>query len=198
MHIVTVTEMRELEARADQRYGLTSPILMKNAGKSAADIFEQHLLPQQSIHKLNVLFLIGPGNNGGDGLVMAGQLADAGATISLYHWKERKLIINNEQVAEQAVKTTLETQIKEAAYIIDALLGTGRSRPMNDDMKTLLARVKQEREQRPTLRIVAIDLPSGLNADTGEVDPGCIHADITITLACPKQGFFFFPGRDYI
>ena len=58
MHIVTVTEMRELEARADQRYGLTSPILMKNAGKSAADIFEQHLLPQQSINKLNVLFLI--------------------------------------------------------------------------------------------------------------------------------------------
>ena len=198
MHIVTVTEMRELEARADQRYGLTSPILMKNAGKSAADIFEQHLLPQQSINKLNVLFLIGPGNNGGDGLVMAGHLADAGANISLYHWKERKLIINNEQVAEQKVKTALETQIKEADYIIDALLGTGRSRPMNDDMKALLARVKQEREQRPTLRIIAIDLPSGLNADTGEVDPGCIHADTTITLACPKQGFFFFPGRDYI
>ncbi len=198
MHIVTVTEMRELEARADQRYGLTSPILMKNAGKSAADIFEQHLLPQQSINKLNVLFLIGPGNNGGDGLVMAGHLADAGANISLYHWKERKLIINNEQVAEQKVKTTLETQIKEADYIIDALLGTGRSRPMNDDMKALLARVKQEREQRPTLRIIAIDLPSGLNADTGEVDPDCIHADTTITLACPKQGFFFFPGRDYI
>jgi NAD(P)H-hydrate epimerase len=48
------------------------------------------------------------------------------------------------------------------------------------------------------VRLVAIDLPTGLNADTGEVDPGTLHADITITLACPKQGFFFFPGRDYI
>jgi NAD(P)H-hydrate epimerase len=198
MHIVTVAEMRELEARADQRYGLTSPILMNNAGKSAADIFVQHLLPQQSIQGLNVLFFIGPGNNGGDGLVMAGHLATAGANISLYHWKERKLIINNEPITEQEVKTALEAQIKEADYIIDALLGTGRSRPMNEDMRTLLARAKQEREQRTALRIVAIDLPSGLNADTGEVDPGCIHADTTITLACPKQGFFFFPGRDYI
>ena len=48
------------------------------------------------------------------------------------------------------------------------------------------------------MHIVAIDLPTGVNADTGEVDPGALHADMTITLACPKQGFFFFPARDYI
>src|SRR5207237_4325028 len=62
----------------------------------------------------------------------------------------------------------------------------------------LLARAGQEGGRRDTLRVVAIDLPTGLNADTGEVDPGTIPADITITLACPKQGFFFFPGRSYI
>ncbi|MGZ3611729.1 MAG: NAD(P)H-hydrate dehydratase, partial [Ktedonobacteraceae bacterium] len=49
-----------------------------------------------------------------------------------------------------------------------------------------------------TLRVVAIDLPTGMNADTGDVDPGTIPADVTITLACPKQGFFFFPGREFI
>jgi yjeF C-terminal region, hydroxyethylthiazole kinase-related/yjeF N-terminal region len=196
MHIVTVEEMRKLEAQADQQYGLTSPILMQNAGHSAARLFITHLLPHQNIKDLKLLFLIGPGNNGGDGLVMAGHLAEAGAAITLYHWKEQSLVINDEQITND-VAARLEQQIKQADYVIDALLGTGRSRPMRDDMCQLLARVKHEREVRSALRIIAIDLPSGLNADTGAVDPGSIPADITITLACPKQGFFFFPGRDY-
>ncbi|BCL82847.1 bifunctional ADP-dependent (S)-NAD(P)H-hydrate dehydratase/NAD(P)H-hydrate epimerase [Ktedonobacteria bacterium brp13] len=196
MHIVTIEEMKALEAQADQRYGLTSHILMQNAGKSAADLFTNHLLHNQSMNGLKLLFLIGPGNNGGDGLVMAGHLAKLGASISLYHWKEHKLIVDDEQISDD-VPAALEVLIKRADYIIDALLGTGRSRPMNDEMRKLLARVKREHEQRAELRIVAVDLPSGLNADTGEVDPGCIRADTTITLACPKQGFFFFPGRDY-
>src|SRR5207237_5555322 len=82
--------------------------------------------------------------------------------------------------------------------ILDALLGIGRARPLPDDMRDLLRRVREERERRETLRVVAIDLPTGMNADTGEVDPGTIPVDLTITLACPKQGFFFFPGRGYL
>ena len=198
MHIVTVAEMRELEVQADHQYGLTSPILMKNAGKSAADIFQASLLPHYSIHGLKVLLLIGPGNNGGDGLIMAGHLEQAGAFISLYRWKERKLTVHGQDIAESETAIELDSTIQHADYIIDALLGTGRSRPLPDDMRALLGRVQQERAKRDTVRIVAIDLPTGLNADTGEVDAGTIHADITITLACPKQGFFFFPGRDYI
>ena len=98
MHIVTVAEMRELETQADRQYGLTSPILMKHAGKSAADLFEAHLLPGYSMKDLKVLLLIGPGNNGGDGLVMAGHLAQHGALISLYHWKERRLIVREREI----------------------------------------------------------------------------------------------------
>jgi hydroxyethylthiazole kinase-like uncharacterized protein yjeF len=198
MHIVTVAEMRELEAQADHQYGLTSPILMKNAGKSAADIFEAHLLPHHSMNGLEVLLLIGPGNNGGDGLVMAHDLEEAGAFISLYHWKERKLSVRGHDIPKAETAIELESAIQSADYIIDSLLGTGRSRPLPDDMRALLKRVKQERERRDSLRIVAIDLPTGLNADTGEVDPGAIPVDMTITMAYPKQGFFFFPGRDYI
>jgi NAD(P)H-hydrate epimerase len=96
------------------------------------------------------------------------------------------------------MEATLSATLLSAEYIIDAILGTGRSRPLPDDLRALLARVRQQKEKRPSTRIVAIDLPTGLNADTGEVDPGTIPADITITLACPKQGFFFFPGRAYI
>ncbi|GCE17942.1 NAD(P)H-hydrate dehydratase [Dictyobacter kobayashii] len=198
MHIVTVSEMRELEARAEQTYGLTSEILMNNAGKSAAEIFETNLLPTYSLKGLKVLFLIGPGNNGGDGLVMADQLEKGGALISLYYWKEHKLIVQGEKRADAVVDEALTEQIQRADYVIDALLGTGRSRPLPDDMRALLARVKEERSRRKNLRLVAIDLPTGLNADTGEVDPGTIAMDTTITLACPKLGFFFFPGRDYM
>ncbi|QBD79371.1 NAD(P)H-hydrate dehydratase [Ktedonosporobacter rubrisoli] len=198
MHIVTVAEMRELEAQADRQYGLSSPILMENAGKSAADIFMAHLLPHHSMNGLEVLFLIGPGNNGGDGLVMARHLQEAGAFINLYYWKEQRLRIRDKDIAEPEVAKTLDEAIKSADYIIDSLLGTGRSRPLSEDMRALLKRVQQERKSRAELRIVAIDLPTGLNADTGAVDPGALHADMTITLACPKQGFFFFPGRDYL
>ncbi len=198
MHIVTVSEMRELEAQAELQYGLTSPTLMKNAGKSAAELFEAHLQSGQRMNGLELLFLIGPGNNGGDGLIMADHLRKAGALISLYHWKEHKLVVNGEEVAGDETESQLAASILSAQYIVDALLGTGRSRPLPDDMRDLLARVKHERERRDSLRVVALDLPTGLNSDTGDVDPGSIHADTTITLACPKQGFFFFPGRDYV
>lgn len=198
MHIVTVAEMRELELQADRQYGLSSSILMENAGKSAADIFTAHLLSHHTLHTIEVLFLIGPGNNGGDGLVMARHLEEAGASLSLYYWKERKLTVRGRTVAETETASQLEAAIQRADYIIDALLGTGHSRPLAETMRFLLTRIQQERARRASLRIVAIDLPTGLNADTGEVDPRTLHADRTITLACPKQGFFFFPGRDSI
>ena len=198
MRIVTVAEMRELEAQADRQYGLNSAILMARAGKSAAELLAAHLLPHQSIPGLEILFLIGPGNNGGDGKVMAAHLAEMGALISLYHWKERKLEVQGTEIAPAETAQALAFQIQHADYIIDSLLGTGTSRPLNDDMRNLLQHVQQERNNRDVLRIVAIDLPTGVNADTGEVDPGTVRADITITLACPKQGFFFFPARDYI
>jgi len=198
MHIVTMAEMRKLEARADQEYGLTSHILMENAGKSAADILVTHINRTRSMAELEFLVLVGPGNNGGDGLVMARHLKKWGGRVSLYRWKEQRLTIDDEDVDEQNTEKMLEEKLQHASFVLDALLGTGVSRPLPESMRSLLARVQQERETRDTLRVVAIDLPTGMNSDTGEVDPGTIPADITITLACPKQGFFFFPGREYI
>src|SRR6266568_543323 len=198
MYIVSVAEMRELEMRADKEYGLTSPILMEHAGRSAAEILAEQIRQQRSLDGLEILVLVGPGNNGGDGLVMARHLQEWGALISLYRWKEQQLIIHGREIPAADTPAELQAIIHRADYILDALLGTGRSRPLPDSMRALLGQVRQEREKRASLCVVAIDLPSGLNADTGEVDPGTIPADITITLAFPKQGFFFFPGRGYI
>ncbi len=198
MHIVTVAEMRELETRAEREYGLTSPILMENAGKSAAEILAEHINRPRSVPDLEFLILVGPGNNGGDGLVMGRYLEKWGGLVSLYRWKEQQLTNSGKDVPEIDTHEKLEEAIQRASYVLDALLGTGVSRPLPESMRSLLGRVRQEREKRDSLRIVAVDLPTGLNADTGEVDPGTIPSDITITLACPKQGFFFFPGRDYM
>ncbi len=147
---------------------------------------------------LEFLILVGPGNNGGDGLVMGRYLEKWGGLVSLYRWKEQQLTNSGKDVPEIDTHEKLEEAIQRASYVLDALLGTGVSRPLPESMRSLLGRVRQEREKRDSLRIVAVDLPTGLNADTGEVDPGTIPSDITITLACPKQGFFFFPGRDYM
>src|SRR5579863_2645753 len=205
MHIVTVDQMRELEARAEREYGLTSAILMENAGRSAAEILARHM-PQQRAVGQKIVILVGPGNNGGDGLVMARYLKQWGAHICLYRWKEQELTFDGEEfkLPQSAISPDplpqLQAIIRKADYVLDALLGTGRSRPLPDSMRALLSMVQEERKRRgeeSALKVVAIDLPTGMNADTGEVDSGTIPADMTITLACPKQGFFFFPGRDY-
>src|SRR6266571_4753942 len=99
MHVVTVAEMRELEARADREYGLTSHILMENAGKSAAEILVNYTRRRHAIAGREVLLLIGPGNNGGDGLVVARCLEEWGARVTLYYWKEKLLVSNGRDVA---------------------------------------------------------------------------------------------------
>lgn len=198
MHIVTVDEMRQLEAGAEKEYGLTSQILMEHAGKSAAEILEQHIHRQPSFSEIEFLVLVGPGNNGGDGMVMGHYLQKRGGVVHFYSWKEQHLVLGGQDIPAEETEARLEECFTRASYIIDALLGTGRSRPLPESMRALLERTKQERQRRDTVRIVAVDLPTGMNADTGEVDPGTIPCDLTITLACPKQGFFFFPARNYI
>ena len=78
--------------------------------------------------------------------------------------------------------------------VLDALLGTGHARPLDPLMRQVLALVGAERARRPALVVAAVDLPSGLDADTGAADPGTLRADLTITLAFPKVGMFIFPG----
>ncbi|HEY0754647.1 MAG TPA: NAD(P)H-hydrate dehydratase [Ktedonobacteraceae bacterium] len=194
MHIVTIEEMRALESQADREYGLTSAILMETAGRNTAELLVYEF---GQISGQEFLLLIGPGNNGGDGLIIARYLERWGGLISLYYWKEQRLVIHGEEVAHEQTLARLEQTIQSARAILDALLGIGQARPLPGDMRDLLQRVHEERIRRETLSLVAIDLPTGMNADTGEVDPGTILMDLTITLGCPKQGFFFFPARSY-
>ncbi|MGZ3665499.1 MAG: NAD(P)H-hydrate epimerase, partial [Ktedonobacterales bacterium] len=196
MKVVTVAEMREVEQRAEREYGLTSPILMEHAGRSVAERLRAHV--GGDVSRRNVLVLVGPGNNGGDGRVMGRYLAQWGARVSYYVWKERRLEFDRHQMTVGRDQAELRVALAGADIVADALLGTGASRPLDPTMRSLMALVTAEKQRRPDLLVLAVDLPTGLNSDTGAVDPGTIRADLTVTLAFPKVGLFLFPGADYV
>jgi ADP-dependent NAD(P)H-hydrate dehydratase / NAD(P)H-hydrate epimerase len=219
MKLVTADQMRSLEQRANSE-GNTYAMMMERAGKAVADAVIAH----RGAADQHVLVLVGPGNNGGDGLVCARYLHDAGAIVSLYVWKraekaddsnwrmciERKIQVTRTE--QDADFSQLKRSLTQCEIVIDALLGTGVTRPIEGTLKELLQIISKETKEEshglaPLLPrasapsrpfIVAVDLPSGLNPDTGEVDPATVNADLTVTFAFPKVGQLLFPGASSI
>ncbi|NPA90273.1 MAG: bifunctional ADP-dependent NAD(P)H-hydrate dehydratase/NAD(P)H-hydrate epimerase [Chloroflexi bacterium] len=214
--IVSVELMRELERQTDAR-GHSYRAMMEEAGRSVAEAVLQNWIGQD----LHVLTLVGPGNNGGDGLVASRYLAQAGATVTVYVWKRKQVEEDLVQDAPLTILhhahdpqlTALRAALSQANIVLDALLGTGANRPITSPLADILEAVKAEkisRNKRPRpllldphlrtpiekepLTVVAVDCPSGLNNDTGEVDPHTVPAEMTVTFAFPKVGQLRFPG----
>ncbi len=201
--IVTADQMRQIDQECD-RIGLPPSGLMENAGKAVAEEVRRILGTAEQQH---ILMIIGPGNNGGDGLVAARYLHDWGANVSLYLFGRRPPEDSNLELVRErditCVEVTqeesldgLDDSLSSATAVIDALFGTGSNRPLGGTFARALGKVSQAKEGRPGLRIIALDLPSGLNADSGAVDPACLYADDTITLGFPKVGLFSPPGPE--
>jgi ADP-dependent NAD(P)H-hydrate dehydratase / NAD(P)H-hydrate epimerase len=204
MKIVTVSQMQQAE-RDCARFGISLDQLMQNAGKAVA---EEVCRLAGDIQKQNILVLAGPGNNGGDGLVAARYLYDRGAgRVKIYlceraadhdpnlaevqkrgiHYSELKNDVNFSKYSEW---------LSEAGIVLDAVFGTGKSRPLSGAFSHILTALNEAKKQRPELLLIALDLPSGLNADSGAVDPVTPFADNTITLGFPKIGLFNLPGAE--
>ena len=196
MKVLNADEMRRVERECAES-GITTDMLMENAGKAVAGETRRIL---GSIENKQVILLIGPGNNGGDGLVAARHLHDWGAKISLFLLGKRDKDDNNlKLVLERGVACYdnlegLGGLLFSADAGIDALFGTGKSRPLGDAFKQALEQVTETRKKRPGLKTIALDLPSGLDADSGACDPACLYADHTITLGFPKPGLYNSPG----
>jgi NAD(P)H-hydrate epimerase len=208
--ILTTDQMRQLEESCAQM-GLTTDVLMENAGKAVAEEVRRIL---GDIGQQQILVLVGPGNNGGDGLVAARHLSDWGAKVIVYLYGDRptrdpklKEIRDRRITRVEAPKDDnldrLGELLKSVDAVVDALFGTGTAttgtaRPFGGLLVMILDKVRRVRKKRPGLKLIALDLPSGLNADTGEVDPACLTVDHTITLAFPKPGLFKFPGAERV
>jgi NAD(P)H-hydrate epimerase len=287
MKIVNVDEMRRVEQAADQA-GQSYGAMMDMAGQAVASIADQVMLSEPGS---DILVLVGPGNNGGDGLVAARRLLDMGHRVVVYVWKRdikgddnfRLLRRRRRQISilwadNDPGYVKLREETRHAALIIDALLGTGVARPIEGSLLDLLHVVKEESAKQrelgaaleeprhlgfprfPILEamtfgipltgngwpaeleteraaaglspdsdgeyeepefwteadgpfqeaypdeddslfpawlrpgVLAVDCPTGLNCDTGELDPAALGADLTVTFGFPKWGHVQFPG----
>ena len=215
MKLVTVEQMRELEARSAQR-GAPPSVLMGNAGLAVAEVIQDRL---HRVDDARILVVCGPGNNGGDGLVVAHFLHEMGAAVDVLTWRRDpaptpgkvtepvlpELPASRTQSAPTGAVRPVVTHADASTLdfggynvIVDAILGTGRSRALPEDLRALLGAIAAGKRANPRQLIVAVDLPTGLDADTGAVDQACLRADITITLALPKPGLVLYPGAEYV
>jgi hydroxyethylthiazole kinase-like uncharacterized protein yjeF len=242
--IFSVAEMVAAE-RASDAAGNSYNEMMEKAGKAIADAIVERY--PTAGHKVTIL--VGPGNNGGDGLVAGRYLSEAGADVSFYLYrardpqKDRNLALIQDMALPIVVSDidqgyrVLRARLNETDILIDGLLGTGITRGVEGNLSVLMAKVKAILDRRarrssdvnwPRLVsigqldpissedlafgaisdsldadmkalaarpvVVAIDCPSGLNCDSGALDPLAMEADLTVTFAGPKRGHFIFPG----
>ncbi|MCM8776481.1 MAG: NAD(P)H-hydrate epimerase [Candidatus Omnitrophica bacterium] len=201
MNAVTSDEMRLLDERAIHEYGIPSLILMENAGRGIADL----MMPPASGERITVL--CGKGNNGGDGLVAARYLANRGCRVQIYLLADPAALKNDPAVNYQIVskmkipieaitgRTTpagLEDGLAKSDWVIDAIFGVGLNATLREPYWDVVECVN-----RSGKRVVAVDVPSGLNSDTGEVMGVAVKAALTGTLGLPKQGLFIGDGPAY-
>jgi NAD(P)H-hydrate epimerase len=194
--VLTAAEMQRAE-RECAGIGISTDMLMENAGRAVAGEVGRIL---GGVERKHILLLIGPGNNGGDGLVAARHLHDRGAKVSLFLLGQRAGDdANLKLVRERGIDcyedpAGLEELLPQASAVIDALFGTGRSRPLSGVFRQTLERVAEAKKEHSGLKVIALDLPSGLDADTGACDAACLYADHTITLGFLKPGLYNSPG----
>jgi NAD(P)H-hydrate epimerase len=187
-------EVRELDRRAIHEFGVPGVVLMENAGRGAAE-----LLMRLNPDRRRVLVLCGPGNNGGDGFVIARHLENAGLDVDVLLFgsvdalspdaKVNCLIWQKSAPLWTAGAGPLEVDLRRIidgapGWIVDALFGTGLTRPLGAPFDAVVAAVNAR--GRPVL---AVDIPSGLDCDTGEPLGPTIRANHTATFVAPKTGF---------
>ena len=204
--LVTAAEMREMDRLAIETRGIPGADLMEAAGLGVANVVLVELSVEE---ETPVAILCGKGNNGGDGFVAARLLAEVGAAVTvvlvggraeevtgdaagaLAAWRDAGGEVT--EVLTESDWAVVQPLVAEAGVVIDALLGTGtRGAP-----RGILAEVIADANECDTAR-VAIDVPSGLDADTGDIPGVCFDADLTVTMALPKRGHFLHPGRSYV
>lgn len=194
MKLVTAAEMRALE-RAAIEAGSSAAQLMEEAGLAAA---QEAWMLLGTLEGRRIVVLAGPGNNGGDGLVAARHLYDWGAETAVIAPRGREPDDNLRELEARGVavahgaEAVAGLRAETADLFIDALLGTGRARPLAADepIGAALAALAELRAQPRPPKLLALDLPSGLDADGGGADPLTAAADATVTFGLPKAGMY--------
>lgn len=202
MKIVSAKDMRALDQWAIGERHIPELILMENAGRAAAE----HALAYLTPAKNQVVVIVGKGNNGGDGLVAARHLRQRGADVRLFllhtpeefsagaraNWAfieatDLRWYVIKDKNSFYPLKLCLET----AAVAIDAMLGSGARGPLEGNYLAAAGALNSG-----AAPVLAVDMPSGVDGDTGQAAPGAVKAAETVTFAYGKQGLYIYPGRE--
>jgi len=186
--LLTVEEMYRAD-RAAVAAGVSGEILMENAGRAIADAI------QARWNKCPVTVLCGPGNNGGDGFVVARLLSEAGWQVRVALLGSRSKLKGDARIHAERWKSVAEplsTDVLDGAeLVVDALFGAGLARALTDSAAEVVTTLAER-----GMPSVAVDVPSGVHGDTGAILGAAAQARLTVTFFRRKPGHFLFPGRD--
>ena len=204
MKVVTAAEMRQIDQDTIEGIGIPGIVLMETAGSAIVRAIERHYSTCQRIG-----IFAGKGNNGGDGIVIARQLAHIGRDVRLFLVSAPESFTGEAQINLE-IATNLRLQIEEiltgarfygtgtvpttlasCELLVDAIFGTGLRGAVRDPIATIINAINR----LPT-PILSVDLPSGLDADTGHPLGVCVQADRTVTIGLPKRGLLMHPGAE--
>jgi hydroxyethylthiazole kinase-like uncharacterized protein yjeF len=202
VYVLTREAAREVDRIAAGEYGMPTIVLMENAARRVAEI----ALAMVDVPTPRVLIFCGTGNNGGDGLAAARHLHNAGARVRVEMVGSSERCGGDARVnLEIARRMTLEMREFDAAgrddaevpdLVIDALLGTGTDRPLNDVFAAAVARINALVDGGAA--VLAVDLPSGLDARSGAVLGVAVRADVTVTFAGIKPGLLALEAQQFV
>lgn len=206
MRIVTASEMKTLDQMAIQDYGIPSLLLMENAGRGVADLVckEAGDIKPKALH---ILAFCGKGNNGGDGLVSIRHLANRGFNAHVLLFTNpsalkddpavnfniaSRMKIPVDIIVDRMDMARVKPLLNRADLVMDALFGVGLDSELTDIFADAVMAINGARK-----KVVAVDIPSGLDADTGNVVGIAVKASITATLGLPKKGLYEREGPFY-
>ncbi len=202
MKVTTVEEMTRLDKMAYEKYGITPMLLMENAGAAVYQVIEMEM----GIDGNRFVVFAGPGNNGGDAFVVARKLYSSGGEVKLYILgdprKYRGEAGENLRIIKKIPLDTMVltnwnddvlSDLEWADAVIDGIFGTGLKRRVSGIYEKVIHSINESGRV-----VFSIDIPSGINGNTGEVMGTAVIADFTVTFGLPKIGLFLFPGADYV
>ncbi|MCP2605053.1 NAD(P)H-hydrate dehydratase [Candidatus Aminicenantes bacterium AH-873-B07] len=205
MKILTSKEMKKIDNITINEIGIPGCVLMENAG---IQIYKAIKKKFPELKKEKISIIAGPGNNGGDGLVVARHLFNEGIKPEIYLLASRekvkgdaginlkiaeKIGLKIQEVNSEKIWNIHKEKISNSTLIIDAIFGTGLTRPVEGLFKRVIEDINEIKAFK-----IAIDIPSGLSSDTYQIIGPCVKADLTVTLGAPKIAHIFPPTEEYI
>ena len=197
MNVSSVAEMRALDREAIEGFGIAEELLMENAGEAACAVLGREI----GLAGKSFVIVCGVGNNGGDGFVVARRLHAAKADVKVVvvgdETRLRGAALKNRQILSrlpvkvEALKDLdhLAADLAACDVVVDALLGTGLSRPVAGLQHEVIERINGSGKT-----VLSLDIPSGVHGDTGAVLGAAVQADLTVIFGLPKRGNLLWPG----